>query len=264
MQTIVTTSHKPDPRSVAIGGWAAEILNSEFVDRSRMSLEDLKIKHNAENIIVVANGDMKLYSPRGEYFFHPSMSVPRIKAIKQGKSDHMIAAMDLEPGDSVLDCTLGLGSDAIVASFAAGTEGMVTGIEAVPEIALIVKHGMANYITESQALKSAMARIRVECALYEQYLTGIPDQAFDIVYFDPMFRHPRLKSSSMEPLRGIVKYDPLSRDAVREALRVAQKRVVMKENTFSQEFARLGFSTVIGGRYSPVAFGIIEKQETGL
>ena len=264
MQTIVTTSHKPDPCSVAIGRWAAEVLNSEFIDRSRMSLEDLKIKHNAENIIVVANGDMKLYSPRGEYFFHPSMSVPRIKAIKQGKSDHMIAAMALKPGDSVLDCTLGLGSDAIVASFAAGTEGLVTGIEAVPELALIVKHGMANYQSESQALKSAMERIRVECALYEQYLTGIPDLAFDIVYFDPMFRHPRLKSSSMEPLRGIVKYDPLSPKAVKDALRVARKRVVMKENNFSQEFARLGFSTVIGGRYSPVAFGIIEKQEAGL
>ena len=264
MQTIVTTSHKSDPRSEAIAGWAAEVLNSEFVDRSRMSLDDLKIKYNAENIIVVANGEIKLYSPQGEYFFHPSMSVPRIKAIRQGKSDHMIAAMALKPGGSVLDCTLGLGSDAIVASFAAGPEGLVTGIEAVPEIALIVKHGMANYITESQTLKSAIERIRVECALYEQYLTGIPDQAFDIVYFDPMFRHPRLKSSSMEPLRGIVRYDPLSPDAVREALRVARKRVVMKENNFSCEFARLGFSAVIGGRYSPVAFGVIEKQEAGL
>ncbi|MBU7005177.1 class I SAM-dependent methyltransferase [Phosphitispora fastidiosa] len=264
MQTIVTTSHKPDPRSVVIGVWAAEVLKTEFVERSRMSLEALKIKHNAENIIVVANGDMKLYSSRGEYFFHPSMSVPRIKAIKQGKSDHMIAAMALKPGGSVLDCTLGLGSDAIVASFAAGPEGLVTGIEAVPELALLVKHGMANYQSESLALKSAVERIRVECAFYEQYLTGIPDQAYDVVYFDPMFRHPRLKSSSMEPLRGIVKYDPLSPEAVQEALRVARERVVMKENNFSQEFARLGFRAVIGGRYSPVAFGIIEKQEAGL
>ncbi len=260
MRTIVTTSHKPDPRSVAIAGWAAEVLNTEFVDRSRMSLDDLKIKCNTDNIMVVANGDIKLYSSRGEYFFHPSMSVPRIKAIRQGKSDHMVAAMALQPGDSVLDCTLGLGSDAIVASFIAGPEGQVTGIEAVPEIALIVKHGMANFRTESQPLKSAMVRIQVECALYEQYLAGLPDQAFDIVYFDPMFRHPRMKSSSMEPLRGIVKDDPLSPDAVREAIRVAGKRVVMKENSFSKEFARLGFNSIVGGRYSPVAFGVIEKR----
>ncbi|WP_418792479.1 class I SAM-dependent methyltransferase [Phosphitispora sp. TUW77] len=260
MQTIVTTSHKPDPRSMEIAMWAAEQLKSEFVERRRMSLNDLKIINNAENIIVVANSELKLYSSHGIYFFHPSMSVPRIKAIKQGKSDHMIEAMSVHPGDRVLDCTLGLGSDAIVASFVSGPEGQVTGIEATSEIALIVKHGLGNYNSESHSLKSAMERIQVKCALYEHYLTEIPERSYDIVYFDPMFRQPRMRSSSMEPLRGIVKHDPLSPEAVKEAVRVARKRVVMKENSFSKEFARLGFSKVIGGRYSPVAFGVIEKE----
>jgi len=36
-------------------------------------------------------------------------------------------------------------------------------------------------------------------------------------------------------------------------------RVVMKEHRGSDEFARLGFKLVDGGKYSSIAFGVIEK-----
>lgn len=41
----------------------------------------------------------------------------------------MLRAAGLSEGDTFLDCTLGLGSDAIIASMAVGETGSVIGIE---------------------------------------------------------------------------------------------------------------------------------------
>jgi len=46
--------------------------------------------------------------------------------------------------------------------------------------------------------------------------------------------------------------------AVEQAKRIARRRVVMKEANGSGEFQRLGFSQVLGGKYSSVAYGIID------
>ncbi len=262
-RTIVTTSHKPDNESVKLATDAAQALNTEFVERNRMSFARMREKYGVENILVVNGRQMKLHTPLGEYFFHPSMSVPRLKAIKQGKPDHMVEAMSLKPGESVLDCTLGLGTDAIVAAYVTGPAGRVVGIESSPELAYLVKYGLKTYQTEIKMLKEAMTRIEVITGDCYRYLAAQPDNSFDIVYFDPMFRYPRVKSSSMEPLRGIVNSKPLHQNMIIQAVRVARKRVVMKENWFSKEFKRLGFVTVTGGRYSPVAYGIIDRQEAG-
>ncbi|MGP1407976.1 MAG: class I SAM-dependent methyltransferase, partial [Selenomonas sp.] len=51
---------------------------------------------------------------------------------------------------------------------------------------------------------------------------------------------------------------PVSLFAVAEACRVAKRRVVLKENSRSLEFARLGFSKIAGGKYSPVHYGVID------
>lgn len=260
-RTIVTSSHKPDVESVEQGKQAAMALNTVFVDRERMSLSVLREKYMCQNVIVVKNGEFTLHTLSGEYFFHPSMSVPRIKSLKEGKTDHMVEAMSLEPGDSVLDCTLGLGADAIVASFTTGPLGKVIGIEHSAEIAFLVKYGFSHYNERRPDVKEAMSRISVINADYTDYLSAQEDNSFDIVYFDPMFRFPRKNSSSMRPLREVVNPEPLNPDAITHAIRVARKRVILKENWFSTEFQKLGFNKMGGGKYSPVAFGIIEKQE---
>lgn len=262
-RTIVTTTHKPDEASIGYAKKIANELKVMFVERERRSLSDLREQYNCENVLVVKNLSLVLHTELGEYSFHPSMSVPRIKAIREGKTDHMVEAMSLREGDMVLDCTLGLGSDAIVASFVTGSNGNVVGLESAPELAYMVKKGMTEYEGERKALKDVMNRVNVICTDYLSFLREQPDKSFDIVYFDPMFRFPRARSSSMKPLRSLVNSEPVSLEAVKEAIRVARKRVVLKENWFSKEFERLGFTKAAGGRYSPVAFGIIERQEVG-
>lgn len=262
-KTIVTTTHNPDNESIILGRQTACLLNAVFADRERMSFSKLREKYGCENILVIKNSELTLYTQLGEYFFHPSMSVPRIKAIKEGKSDHMVEAMQLQTGDTILDCTLGLGSDAIVAAYVTGPNGRVTGLESSPELAYIVSQGLISYTDNRPAVKEAMSRIYVLNEDYNEFLVKQQENSFDIVYFDPMFRFPRQKSSSMGPLREVVNPEPVELDAIKHAVRIARRRVVLKENWFSKEFERLGFTKLTGGRYSPVSFGIIDKEEAG-
>lgn len=255
----VTTAHKYDAASESLARQCSEILGVPYIPRLRRPLEEI-VEQDVETgfLIISKNLELTLFYQGHEFFFHPSMSKVRIKGLKKGQQDPMLTAMKVGTGDRILDCTLGLGSDAIVASFAVGEKGKVVGVESVPVIALITKYGFKHYQDKSNLINQLIRPIEVVNCDYLDYLRTLPDNSFDVVYFDPMFRNPLRRSNSMEPMRAWANPAPLSREAVREALRVASKRVVMKENSISDEFDKLGFSEVIGGKYSPVSYGIIE------
>jgi 16S rRNA G966 N2-methylase RsmD len=262
MIAVTTTLAESDEELIKAGKVSRE-LNIPLLPRKNAGLNKLVHQQGLEGILVVSRERIIYSYPGGEFFFHPGMAKLRINEILNGKTDQMIKALDPSPGSTILDCTLGLGSDAIVASFINDT-GEVTGIECSPILSLIVREGLAGYSRGvSQGLKKAMRRITVKCANYNDYLKNLPDRSVDIVYFDPMFRNPGKKSSAMEAMRPLTDKSPLSRDAIEEALRVARRRVVIKETSSSAEFARLGFDKITGGKYSPVAFGVIEKGGDG-
>ena len=79
-----------------------------------------------------------------------------------------------------------------------------------------------------------------------------------MVYFDPMFRKPLTASNGISPLRSVANHAALSVEAVEEAKRVARSRVVMKEANGSEEFDRLGFKKIMGGKYSKVHYGVMD------
>lgn len=172
----------------------------------------------------------------------------------------MIKSMSLRPGDYVLDCTLGPGSDAIVASFVTGAEGRITGLEDSCVIAALVEHGLKTYPEPEEELARAMRRIRIININHKEYLAGLAPRSYDIVYLDPMFRLPRRHSPAMDSIRTLANPHPLDREAVDLALKAAARRVVMKERRGSAEFQRLGFHRIEGGRYAPVVYGIIERK----
>jgi hypothetical protein len=104
-----------------------------------------------------------------------------------------------------------------------------------------------------------MGRIEVINSKAESLFARLPDESFDVVYFDPMFRHSRRKSSAMELLRILGNTTPVSGETVREALRIARLRVVVKAGRGSRVFDELGIPRIVGGKYSPVAYGILIK-----
>jgi hypothetical protein len=175
---------------------------------------------------------------------------------KQGTEDPFVRACEIEDGDTLLDCTLGLGADAIVASYFT-PQGAVIGLESSPAIALVVKWGMKLYDSPMIWLKEAVNRIQVINSEHYHYLSNLPDNSFDIVYFDPMFRQPLLKSQAISPLRSLANPLPLDLKAIEQACRVARKRVVIKERSEGTELERLGCSTIIGGKNRKIAFAVI-------
>lgn len=261
MDLVVTTIQKPTHEVSCEAAKIAEQLGVLLVTRDKYSLPAIRESYGVSNILVMSKAGPIVHTPGGEYFFHLSMAELRIKNLINGNPDHMTAAMDLKAGMKVLDCTLGLATDAIVASYVVGAEGTVLGLESSPVISAVTGLGLQHYRSDNAALTAALRRVAVENADYNEYLVSVPDKSFDIVFFDPMFRVPISTSSNLKPVRFLADRRPVRSEAVQEACRVAKHRVVFKEAQNSPEFARLHFTSVIGGKYSSIHYGIIETGE---
>ena len=263
MDLIVTTAQQTVPSIIQQAKDIADRLAVPFIPRNHYSLKALKEKYELSELIVVTTTGPIVHTSAGEYFFHLSMAELRIKNVLNGNHDHMVTAMGLRSGMAVLDCTLGLATDAIVASFVIGENGVIVGLESSPVIALITGYGLQNFTVDSEPyITGALRRIRVENADYGDQLAALPDNSFDVVYFDPMFRTPIVKSSNVKPIRTLANMQPLTTEVIKQACRVAKQKVVVKEAAGSSEFARLGMNTIVGGKYSRINYGIIECKPT--
>jgi len=256
---IVTTTRKPDAAAENLAVEISKKLGGQFIRRENFSLDALKKTHGAENILLVKKNSLSIVTAEGELFFHPNTAHLRIKNLRGGQGDRLVDALKISAGSKVLDCTLGLGSDAIVESFIVGESGKIVALESNPLIFQVVSHGLQNFSDDSPHILEAMRRVEVVNADCGEFLKTCADNSFDAVYFDPMFRRPIQKSSGINPIRPLADNRPLSKEIINEACRVAKFRVVMKEHSGSTEFSRLGFKIAGGGKYSSIAFGVIDK-----
>lgn len=257
LSAVVTTARNGKNDTIQLARETAEKLGIAYAPRQRLSVEEVRERWHVDFVLVAKQNTLVLDTPAGELFFHPNMAHLRLKNIRSGDGDRMAEAMSLQRGMSVLDCTLGFGADSIVASYAVGPEGSVTGIESQPLIEAVVSCGMQNYENDSLHDVEAMRRVKTVCADSLDYLKSQPDKSVDVVYFDPMFRHPLMNSTSLDPLRTVANHAALTPEHIEEARRVACRRIVFKENSRSDEFARLGFAQIEGGKYSKVHYGVI-------
>jgi len=261
IKSIVTTGHKYNTTVVQTAKQKAAELNLLFIARENLSIESIRATYQTEFVLVVKKTGLLLATLEGDFFFHPNMAQLRLKNLLKGQKDNMLEAMQLKQGMEVLDCTLGMASDAIIASFAVGVKGRVVGVEASSLMATVIQDGLKTFsAVEPLGLQSAMRRIEVIQQDYGNYLKLVPDKSFDVVYFDPMFRHPLQDSLHLLPLRALADHRAVTVEAIKEARRVARQCVVMKENSRSLEFVRLGADRVVGGKYSHVHYGIIDVK----
>lgn len=240
---------------------AASNLNTNYIPRNKKSLTKLLEENSASTVLVIGHEQVVLRFGTEKFYFHPSLAKLRTLAVQKGEKDYMLEAMNLKGGSSLLDCTLGLGADAIVASFVIGEAGKIVGLESSLALSYVVKEGLKWYCDQDEELNQAMRRIEVINAYHEDFLKEQPTKSFDVVYFDPMFRYPRKDSDAIGAIRELANPEQISLSSIYEAKRVARKRIVLKERNNSNEFLRLGFKIVIGGKYSPISFGIIEVDK---
>lgn len=239
----------------------AQELKGIYIPRERHSLAELCRLYGHKSLLVVTTQGLKCFHCDEDkpFFFHPNAAMLRIRNLLENGQDPLQRASGLEAGMTFLDCTLGLGADSIVASFIVGSQGKVVGVEEVPVVATIVRDGLQTFETENGRINEAMRRIQVICADHLEFLKQCKDKEFDVVYFDPMFESTVNKSSGIAPLKRLASYADLRKEAVREACRVAKRRVVLKDSRHSSRFERLGFTPLIRPNASHW-YGIIEVE----
>ncbi|BBH19775.1 hypothetical protein Back11_11200 [Paenibacillus baekrokdamisoli] len=252
---IVTTPHKPTPDLIAYANRISEELGGRYVPRKQDSLTLLRQRYNDDQLLVADDQGLRYYEDSDTpLYFHPSMAYVRVKRLRKGERDPLIDVSGCEPGDAVVDCTAGLGSDSIVFSYAVGAAGHVTALESQGILSTVVREGLQTYQTNHLDVNEAFRRITLQNIDHKSWLSSQPDKSVDIIYFDPMFRQPLHDSSSMQPLRGLANREPLDKESVEHAIRVARKSVVLKEHRDSSEFDRLGFERK---HVNKIAYGVI-------
>ncbi len=194
--------------------------------------------------------------------YHPGMAVPRIRHMKDGEPELLAQVMDLSLGDHVLDCTMGMASDAVTISYALGPNGSVTALESSPVIYAVTSYGLSrwNWPQESKIMRETMERVTPIYGKYESYLQQVTGRPFDVIYFDPMFERPIAESSGIAPLRREADYAPLTQEILALAQTLCRKRVVVKHREGTAK--HLHFDEVLGGKYSNLAYGILYAADT--
>ncbi|MFD4490536.1 class I SAM-dependent methyltransferase [Lysinibacillus fusiformis] len=242
INTIVTTAGRPDDESMALAAFACQTLGATFEPRKKRSVRKMSEAFQA-NIIVAGKNryDYYAYGVEEPFFFHPNSAAFRLKRIARGEAEPFLEATQLQLGDTVLDCTLGLAADAMLAAYIVGETGRIVGLEANPNVAFIVGQGMQTYDTTELPLTACMRQIEVVQSEAVHYLKTLPANAFDVVYMDPMFEEAIEESNNFEALRRVGEHVTLTDEWVQEAKRVAKKRVVLKAHFRSEWFMKYHF-----------------------
>jgi 16S rRNA (guanine1516-N2)-methyltransferase len=267
----LTTCLHPSPAEAAAARAAAARWELPFVERGKRPLERLRDEVAVDGLLVLTSKSACLLLPPP----HPSLSheepgervhtsaergiawSPGMGALRAKRVERQLAgdasregsgrdpffeAAGIRPGDAVLDCTLGLGADALVASVAAGPSGRVVGVEGSAALAAWVGEGLAR-----SALPAA-ARIEVRSGDHATLLASLPERSFDVVCFDPMFRHARAEPGGFDRIRALADSRPLAAEALALAQRVARRWVLVKDGAPGWDLARLGLTPLPSAR----------------
>ncbi|MHB8996547.1 MAG: class I SAM-dependent methyltransferase [Armatimonadota bacterium] len=226
----------------------------------REGLAKLVARHSVTGVLVVSPEKTAYHEPASglKYFFHPSMAKVRLHNCVSGEEDPMLRAMELQEGDSVLDCTLGRATDATICAWKVGPTGRVLGLEKSRILAELTIDGLAHYEDSSRKLTELLRRVEAICADYNEYLPTCAIDSFDVVYFDPIFHAPLEKSQAMAPLRALADGSPLSPAAVQEGRRVARRFVVIKQRKKTPLWEELRVTRTVSSPGGTVEYGVIE------
>jgi len=247
----VTTPLGPSPAEEADARAAAARHGLPYAERSRRPLPALLGAAGAEGFLVLSRLHALLWTPQEEHRWAGGMGQVRMKRVLARRAgapldpterDPMLEAAGLRPGDAVLDATLGLGADALVAAAACGPDGRVVGLEASAPLAAWVAEGLRRLDVEPAR------RVEVRAIDHASALAALPAASFDVVLFDPMFRHRRDAPGGFDLVRRLADARPLEAAALEEARRVARRWVVVKDGAPGWDLARLGLTPLPSAR----------------
>jgi 16S rRNA (guanine1516-N2)-methyltransferase len=240
---VVTTAPSGDP---AEARELAQRFGLRAEPRDGRTLDELR--QNA--VLVLAAHRADLYERGRAYRATVGMAFLRVLRARQGETDPLVAHAALEPGDSVLDATLGLGGDALVAAHATGSR--VVGLEADAIIAAFTQAALRRLPKHGRDPGRLVHVIRAD---HRDWLKDQPARSFDVVLLDPMFRRAAESGPPFDLLRTHAEHAPLALETLRQAQRVARRGVLVKDSARGVELQRLGLTPRPTRRSAAIAFG---------
>jgi len=257
----VTTCANPHEQVIEEAEEIGRLLTVPVYSREGRSIPSFFERSGVERLLIVRRDRYSLHHADGSvYQFHPNLALVRAHNYETIGSDHFLEAAKLEPGDKVIDCTLGFGCEAILASLVIGDLGEVVGLESVPELAVVTRNGMGRYKLLQRKLQESMRRIVVLNFDYRDYLRKCASKSADIVYFDPFFDET-LEGSTVT-IGALAKFGnraPLDPRSITEARRVAKRAVILKHPKVIDLPSEISdvIGSYVAGKRSPVAFAVI-------
>jgi len=259
-RVVVTTTDGPSPALETRARALAARLGHAYVPRGRLTLRVLLDRAQATAALILGDDALRYGIPGQAYGFHPNMARQRVATLVAARGDRLSEVAALRPGDRFLDCTCGLGADAIVAAHVVGPPGSVAALEASPILATLVDHGLRHYRHRDPALVAAMRRVRVQRASYRELLPTLEDDSWDVVYLDPMFETPVAATRSLDLVRRLAVRDrPTSAD-IDHAARVARRAVIIKDRAPGALLDALGVP--VASRSHRIWFGALPASTT--
>jgi 16S rRNA (guanine1516-N2)-methyltransferase len=248
----ITTPLRPSPAEEHAAVLAAARYGLTFAARGGRALTRVVAAAGVDGALVLSSARALLSAGGAEHAWSPGMGMLRMRRFLDARAvgrlpaphdrDPFLDASGILPGDRVLDCTAGLGADALVAAAAAGPRGTVVGLESAAALAAWTGEGLRRLRVEPAG------RVEILHADHAAYLASAPDRSFDVVVFDPMFRHARAEPGGFDVVRRLADPRPLSAEALAHARRVARRWVVVKDGAPGWDLARLGLTPLPSAR----------------
>ena len=249
----VTISGAPEAGVLAEARAAAARLGLPFVERRAKAPLHRLLEGDRDALLVFERDHVSLWDREGHFRWSPGMATLRLLAFERGDEDNLVSAALLREGESLLDCTLGLGQDALVASRAVGPKGRVVGVEKSPALHAVVSCGLRRL----GPLPGACV-IETVCADAGGVLASAAPSSFDVVLFDPMFGRPGKAQPAFEMLRRHADHSPLTPELLEAAKRVARRAVVVKGAKYSDDLRKLGLTALPTRRYSVLSWARVD------
>lgn len=241
-RVVVTTPWSQTPESWLLAGELSEWFGCERVLRNARSIVKV-CEDEGVDACLIADKVPKLYhsfAPDKALYFHPGMAMQRLLNLRRGQPDRLLTAAGVKSGDTIVDATLGLGTDALILAAGAGPAGRVESVENSEPLAKLFSYAIHTSREQTEWIQPLLERIHVHLMDHVSFLKCLETDSVDIVYFDPMFRDRTRQPSNADALRQYADPRELSKKTMREAVRAARRCVVVKERVSSGVFERFG------------------------
>jgi SAM-dependent methyltransferase len=244
---VVTTAASGDPQE-------ASELAARFglcvEERHGRALHQVLADAQGRPVLVLAHRRADLYLGGRSFRATAGLAFLRMLRARKGDVDPLVAVAGLRPGERVLDATLGLGGDALLAAQA--TQAEVVGLEASPLLGAFAQAALRRLPGHGREPGRLIQVVRAD---HRDYLATQPDGAFDVVLLDPMFRVAGDAGPLFELLRAHADHAPLEPATLTQARRVARRGVLVKDHARGAELQRLGLVPRLSRRSANIAFG---------